>query len=326
MRESVFIEKYQQEWTLLQDYLAYQKQSKRQRRQNAKPALEDEAYPALYRRLCNQLALAKTRNFSQRTIENLNYLVVEGHHHLYQRRGIAWDKAYDFFARTFPRAVRREKNVMLWALASFTVPALLIFILVQFFPTAAYSFLDESTLSSMESMYTPDENDRLGESRGSESDVMMFGVYIWNNIGIALRSFSSGLILGIGSIFISVFNGAYLGVIFSHLDNAGFATKTLYPFVITHGAFELTAIVISCGAGIKLGLSFLFPGRYRRGESVARTSQALVPIVIGFVVMLVIAAFIEAFWSAINMPIAIKYVVGSVCWISVIYYFWRVGR
>ncbi len=155
---------------------------------------------------------------------------------------------------------------------------------------------------------------------------MMFGVYIMNNISIALRSFASGLIAGVGSIIISVFNGGYLGVIFSHLQNAGYAAKTLYPFVITHGAFELTAIVISSGAGLRLGLSMLFPGRYARGESIARTAKSLVPIVIGFVLMLVLAAFIEAFWSAMNLPIAVKYIVGSACWLLVLWYFCFAGR
>lgn len=326
MRESVFVNKYQSEWEQVKYYLEYHRQGKKSRARMTSPALSDEDYPAHYRRLCNQLALAKTRDFSQSVVEQLNHLVVEGHHYLYKRKGLGIGKVYDFFAYQFPIAVRREKVAMLWALASFVLPALFIFILIQFFPNAAYSFLDESTLSKMEEMYTPDDNDRLGLSRDASSDVLMFGVYIWNNIGIALRSFGSGLIFGIGSMMISIFNGVYLGVIFSHLQNAGFATQTLYPFVITHGAFELTAIVISCGAGLRLGLSLLLPGRYTRGESIARTSQSLIPIVIGFVVMLVIAAFIEAFWSAINMPIVIKYTVGSICWIFVIWYFLQAGR
>lgn len=328
MRESLFIEQFEPEWQALEDYLTYQRASKRQRQKQSlpKPVIADEDFPALYRRLCNHLALAQTRHFSEHITHRLNRLVISGHHFLYKKRGLNLSAFYRFLWLDFPSAVRREKVVMLWALATFVVPALVCFMIVQLFPTAAYSFIDAGTLSDIESMYTPDEKARLGLSRDSESDVLMFGFYIFNNIGIALRSFGSGLVLGIGSIVVSVFNGMYLGVIFSHLQNAGFATQTLYPFVITHGAFELTAIVISCGAGLKLGLSFLMPGRYRRIDSIVRTAQQLVPIIIGFVIMLLIAAFIEAFWSAINLPIMIKYIVGTVCWVLVIAYFGVAGR
>lgn len=328
MRESVFVEQYEKEWALLGEYLHYKRLSARARRKEnlIHPPLDDADFPAHYRRLCNQLALAETRHFSQSLIERLNRLVVDGHSLLYQHKGLHWRNLVNFVMHTFPVAVRREKAVMLWATAFFVLPALVTFLIVQFFPTAAYSFIDESQLRRMEYMYEPGADERLGHSRDADSDVLMFGVYIMNNISIALRSFASGLIAGVGSIFVAVFNGGYLGVIFSHLQNAGYAFKTLYPFVITHGAFELTAIVISAGAGLRLGLSMLFPRRYTRGESIARAARSLVPIVIGFVLMLVLAAFIEAFWSAINMPIAIKYVVGSACWLLVFWYFLFAGR
>ncbi len=329
MREAVFIKQYQKEWQDLRHYFDYRNSSARQRqkKQLSRPAISDADFPARYRRLCNQLALAETRNFSHAVIEQLNALVVEGHRQLYRRRSAGLGKCFHFFAHTFPHAMRREKAVMLWALALFILPALLTFVVIQYYPTAAYSFLDESTLTDMEKMYAPDSAARrLGESRDAASDVLMFGHYILNNVSIGLRSFASGLLAGVGAVLITAFNGLYLGVIFSHLHNAGYATQTLFPFVITHGAFELTALVISGGAGLRMGLSLLFPGRYRRGESIARTAKALQPIVIGFVVMLVIAAFIEAFWSAIVMPNAIKYASGGLCWLLVLAYFLLLGR
>lgn len=328
MRESVFVGQYEKEWIRLSDYLHYKRLSPRARRKANlnSPPLDDADFPALYRRLCNQLALAETRHFSQHLIERLNRLVVDGHSLLYQHKGLNWRHFFHFIMVTFPVALRREKMVMLWATTFFVLPALITFILVQLYPDAAYSFIGEYQLRNMEAMYEPSDDDRLGHSRDADSDVYMFGVYIMNNISIALRSFAGGLIAGIGSIVVAVFNGGFLGVIFSHLQNAGYAFKTLYPFVITHGAFELTAIVISSGAGLRLGLSMLFPGRYARGESIARTARQLVPIIIGFVLMLVLAAFIEAFWSALNLPIAVKYTVGSACWLLIFLYFFLAGR
>lgn len=327
MREQHFIIQYESEWQHMADYLDYQRLSSRQQKKTPKPVIDSIDFPAKYRRLCNQLALAKTRNFSQHIIERLNHLVADGHHVLHKKRRVDWAQVYRFVLTDFPCAVRREKRVMLAALAAFAGPAIVLFMLIKFFPGLALDVLGEYTLLSMEDMYNPDNrDDRLGESRGADSDVMMFGVYVYNNIGIALRSFASGIVFGVLPIFVAVFNGIYLGAIFAHLSNQGYAYQTLYPFVITHGAFELTAIVIACGAGIRLGLSWLLPGRFRRAESLVMTARSLVPIIIGFSVMLLLAALIEAFWSAIVMPIGIKYFVGGLCWLLVLYYFFWQGR
>ena len=38
------------------------------------------------------------------------------------------------------------------------------------------------------------------------------------------------------------------------------------------------------------------------------------------------AAFVEAFWSSMTIPVGIKYGVAAVLWGLVIAYFWRAGR
>lgn len=328
MREQRFIGKFHKDWQVLEDYLHYQQASKRQRlkQQLSPPALTDNEFPVYYRRLCNQLALARTRHFSEHLVSKLNRLVISSHQFLYHRRKSNFARFYQFILIDFPVAVRREKTVMLWALAAFLIPALLVFTLIQLIPTAVYSFLEHHTIEEMEVLYTPAANGKLQNFRYAESDIALFGHYIFNNISIALRSFAGGLLLGIGSVVTVAFNGLYMGAIFSHIQNVGYAEQTLYPFVIAHSAFELTGIIISAGAGLKLGLSFLFPGRYRRKVAVARAARELIPIIIGFVLLLLLAAMIEAFWSATQYPNQIKYLVGSVCWLMVVAYLTLVGR
>ncbi len=319
MREQQFINRYESEWQALEDYIIYKKANSVQRKKLPDPAMTDKDFPINYRRVCNQLALAQTRHFSEHLVARINQIVIDSHHLLYKRRGNL-SQLLQFIFVDFPVAVRREKVVMLWALVFFLLPAIFAFVLIQFVPITAYSFVDADTLRDIERMYD------VKLSRDAGEDIQMFGWYIYNNIGIALRSFSSGLILGVGAIVTSVFNGMHIGAIFSHLQNMGYASKNLYPFVITHGAFELTAIVISSGAGLRLGLSFLFPKRDTRVQSIAKTTQSLVPIIIGFTVMLFIAAMIEAFWSASDLPNTVKYTVGTICWLSVITYFIFAGR
>ncbi|WP_331351678.1 stage II sporulation protein M, partial [Cellvibrio sp. UBA7671] len=81
-------------------------------------------------------------------------------------------------------------------------------------------------------------------ARESSTNIEMFGFYISNNIGVSFRTFASGILFGVGSIFFLVYNGLLMGAVSGHLTNAGF-TETFFTFVVGHGSFELTAICIS---------------------------------------------------------------------------------
>jgi len=55
--------------------------------------------------------------------------------------------------------------------------------------------------------------------RGAGTRVMMFGYYLYNNIGIAFRTFASRIFVGVGSVFILVYNGLVLGAVGGHVHN-----------------------------------------------------------------------------------------------------------
>jgi uncharacterized membrane protein SpoIIM required for sporulation len=154
----------------------------------------------------------------------------------------------------------------------------------------------------------------------------MFGFYIKHNIGIAFQTFAGGLVFGLGAIFYLVFNGLLLGGVTGHVAQIGYG-DTFFPFVIGHGAFELTAIVYSGAAGLRIGFALIAPGQYRRMDALKLATKDAVIIVYGAVVMLLIAAFLEAFWcSSSSLTPFIKYCVGAVFWLFVIGYSCLMGR
>jgi uncharacterized membrane protein SpoIIM required for sporulation len=154
----------------------------------------------------------------------------------------------------------------------------------------------------------------------------MVGFYIRNNIGIGFRTFASGLLLGVGAAFFLIFNGLFLGGAAGHIDIVGYGS-TFYTFVIGHGAFELTALVLSGVAGMKLGVAVLAPGRRSRVRALVEEGKRAAAIVYGFAGMLVIAAFLEAFWSSSSLvPPMVKLVVGGLLWLFVLAYFVFAGR
>lgn len=272
-----------------------------------------------YMQLCQQLALSKQRLYDASLVERLNKLVMRLYRELYRYRSESRLNLYTLFAREFPLALYRHRFFIVVALLVFVLPGVIAGLWVFFDDTAIYSILDFSDVRQIEQMYDPAAS-KFGRERESETDIMMFGFYIQNNISVAFRCFSAGLLLGIGTLFVLLFNGLHIGSVAGHLTRLDYV-DTFYPFVVTHGAFELTAIVFSGAAGLKLGYVILNPGPYSRLSALRQAGREAIPMLYGIVLMLVIAAFIEAFWSSsASLPISVKYSVGGICWFLVLLY------
>ena len=82
--------------------------------------------------------------------------------------------------------------------------------------------------------------------------------------------------------------------------------QNFFHFVTAHGPFELTAIVISAGAGLRLGLSWMMPGNLSRYASLQKTGREMMPVIMAAVVMFIMAAIIEGFLSPSAAPYWIK--------------------
>ncbi len=281
--------------------------------------------PQLYRSLCQHLALANERFYSLALIERLDDLAMRAHQRLYQQRASQRLSPLTFFSETFPAAVREHWRWILAATLIFYLPLLLMILWLQADPDLIHAMMDNATISSLEEMYQP-EHARIGAARDAETDLGMFGFYIYNNTGIGFRNYASGLLFGIGTLLILLFNSLYIGAAAGHITQIGYS-GTFWPFVAGHSAFELTAIVISAAGGLKLGFSLLAPGRRKRLDALRQAAVETAPLIGGAAAMFLLAAFVEAFWSARgNMPAHIKYAVGAVLWAAMLAYFSLVGK
>jgi uncharacterized membrane protein SpoIIM required for sporulation len=154
----------------------------------------------------------------------------------------------------------------------------------------------------------------------------MFGYYVMHNIGIAFQTFAAGLVFGLGSVFFLIFNGLIIGAVSGHLTEIGYG-QTFWSFVIGHGAFELTAIALAGAAGLQLGWALIAPGQLTRGESLRLAARKSVQMLCGVMIFLLIAAFIEAYWSSTTVITPwVKYLVGAVLWLLVGTYLGFAGR
>jgi len=272
-----------------------------------------------YMLLCQHLAIAKERLYDAALIERLNSLVLELYRELYRYRSETRLNFYAFFKRDFPLAIYRHRYYILLALLVFVLPGLLAGTWTYLDEDAVYAVLDAPQVREIESMYDP-QSRKIGREREADTDIYMFGFYINNNISVAFRCFAGGLLLGIGTLLVLFFNGLFIGSVAGHLTRLDYV-DTFYPFVVGHGSFELTAIVFSGAAGLRLGYAIINPGPFSRLESLRQAGRDVVPMLYGIVLMLLVAAFLEAFWSSSTLlSNEIKYSVGALLWLLVLWY------
>jgi uncharacterized membrane protein SpoIIM required for sporulation len=130
-----------------------------------------------------------------------------------------------------------------------------------------------------------------------------------NNIRVTFLVVAGGILLGLGSAALTIFNGGFIGAIFGlTIENGTF--DELLRFVLPHGLLELSCIAVSCAAGLRLGWAIVDPGPLTRGASLRREARAAVEIVLGTMPWLVLAGLIEGFVSPGQPPLPVAAAVG----------------
>jgi len=280
--------------------------------------------PALYRHVCNDLALARERQLSTALVGELNELALRGHQLLYQARTGRTANVLQFLSTDFPRAVRREWRLVLLCHVLFYALTVGIGTFAYRQPELIYSFIEPSGVQKMEEMYDP-EHGLVTKGREAEEDAAMFGFYIWNNISIAFRTFASGLAFGVGTLASLAYNALDFGLIAGHLVRKG-AAWPFFGFVAAHSAFELTAMLLAGVAGMRLGLALVAPGPRTRLAALRAAAHESLPMIAGAALMLLIAAGIEAFWSPRRLAYGLKFGVGAALWLFVATWLGVAGR
>ena len=285
-----------------------------------RPATGISRLASLYRAACADLMRARRLGCTPDLIRYLDDLVARAHHTLYIASARSSRSLVDLVLVDFPRAVRKNRWLVLSAMCLFWLP----------FAVGVVGALGSEDFATR--VLPAAQLEQFGESfregfdgRSEADDTAMAGFYVYNNVGIALRCFATGVLFGLGSVFFLVYNGVVTGAVFGHVARLGHLDNLL-TFVCTHGTFELTAIVFSGAAGLRLGQSLIDTGGLTRLGSLRRNSRELVSMIVGVAFMLLIAAAIEGFWSPSAIPRPVKYAASAVTFVLLVAFFLLGGR
>ena len=299
MKVSELLERRRQNWQAL-ERLCEQAQFRRRRRLGAAAVAQ---LASLYRAACADLALADAYQLPPSTVQYLHRLVGRAHNQLYRSRGFhvsAWGRKLLVDA---PQRIFRDRCVQL-AFCVFWGTFLISFFLAcskALFPGYAEQLLSEDFLRQLESNFA----DPIGD-RDPSLNYAMAGFYIRHNTGIGLKCFASGLLV-VPGLFICLYNAAFLGGAFGYMARPEVAEGAhFFHFVTAHGPFELTAIVLSAGSGLRLGWSWIHTGGLARLASLRKAAEECMPVIGAMMVLFFLAALIEGFLSPSSAPYAVK--------------------
>lgn len=325
MKQTLFESQHQAHWNRFAEQL--NRLERKTHKAQPRKALPHDTFSHDYRRICQHLALAQARGYSTFLVDSLQQLTMRGHQQLYRHQGPRMTQLLAFIVAGFPRRVRAEWRFVALSTLLLLASLLGMGLLVYHVPDLIYSLVSPEQVRDLQVMYDPGTS-RIGrtDERSSSEDWVMFGYYIMHNIGIAFQTYATGLLLGLGSLFFLIYNGLLIGAFAGHLTEIGYG-QTFWPFVVAHGAFELTGIALAGAAGLKLGWALLAPGRMTRSHALREAARHSVQLMAGVIVMLLVAAFIEAYWSSMVWPAPwIKYLVGGTLWTLVAAWLLLAGR
>lgn len=270
------------------------------------PAEKVSRFGALYRAACADLALAYAYQLPQNAVQYLHRLVGRAHNQLYRSRRFEWQKWADTLLFDVPKTIFNDRCVqvmfcLFWGL--FILSAYLAYSKAAW-PDFAEQVLTQDGLDKLEEMYKEPID---GTRRGGNENMIMAGFYTQHNTGIGLKCFSWGLLV-VPGMLMTMFNAISLGAAFGYMarPELGETGDHFFHFVTAHGPFELTAIVLSAGAGLRLGLSWMMPGGLSRSSALRKAGSEVMPVVGAAMVMFFMAALIEGFLSPSGAPYAVK--------------------
>ena len=258
----------------------------------------------LYRGVCTDLASARSMGQPDDVCSYLDELAGRAHNLMYGARRVSGLGIISLIASEFPRELRKQWAFFLLANVLFYGPFIVGAVGAYLDPGFAASVMSEAGMAQLEDMYASPNL-----ARGGGEDATMAGFYVFNNIGIAFRCFVTGALVGLGPMYVLVFNGLSIGTAFGHLGSAGLLPNLL-AFTAGHSAWELTGIVVSGTAGMRMGWSMVVTEGRTRAASMRAAGPGLFRLVVGTFVLLAMAALIEGFWSAGPMPPLGKYIFG----------------
>src|SRR5438067_608143 len=272
----------------------------------------------LYRSASSDLAVARRDFALDAATERLNDLVATAHALVYSEAPTSGRRLRRFFLHELPSSVRANSRFTAVSLAAFAIPLLATFAIGLLLPEIAATALPPETRQHLAER-------RLWTDIPEGYRPLVGPLIIVNNVRVAVAAFAGGLTAGALTLYLLVANGAFLGTVLAVVQGYGLSGGLL-TFTAAHGPLEISCIVLSGGAGLRLAWALLRPGDRSRADALRLAGAQAIRVMLLVIPALGVAGILEAFLSPSSAPIALKVGVGLIAAFALWAYIGLVGR
>lgn len=282
--------------------------------------------PALYRSVASGLSVARETSLDAATLGYLEALVQRAWFQVYGPRVTLLGWLRRFFGGEWSRAVRSIGFDLAVALAVMVAGTVVGWLLVAGDPDWYAALVPGGMADGRVPGATRAVLHGTLFGHSNENFMSGFAAYLFNNNAqISILAFALGFAFGIPSLLLLVQNTAMLGAMLWLYHGQGLLFD-LVGWLSVHGTTELFAILLAGGAGLHIGRAMAFPGELSVMESTAAAGRRASLVMTGVVLMLVIAALLEAFARQLVDDTTGRLAIGGfmlMVWLS---YFFAFGR
>lgn len=309
MREAAFVKQNKDKWTKFENVIS----------NNIRIAPDELS--ALYIEVTDDLSYAQTYYPDSHTLHYLNVLSTKAHQKIYKTQKTSSNRLVRFYTNDFPLFFYKYQKQLLLSFLVFMV-----FVIIGAFSAmedAGFSraFLGDAYID--QTLENIKQGDPMAVYKKQNQVDMFLGITI-NNIKVAVYTFSFGILLGLGTVFILMQNGLMLGVFQYFMIEQGFLWESVRTIWI-HGTIEISVIIVAGTGGLVVGRSILFPGTYTRLRSFTQGVKDGLKILVSTLPFFIIAGFLEGFVTRYTgMPdfLAVSIIFGSFALILFYYVFY----
>ena len=241
--------------------------------------------------LVDDLSYAKTFYPNSNTIRYINGIAANIYLSIYKNKKEKKHRLITFWTTELPLVIRRRHRLFLFAFLFFISFVLHGVLSAYIDPTFVRAVLGDAYVDMTERNIA--NGDPFGVYK-QDNPMAMFMYIAYNNIKVSFLIYSTGIFLGVGTLYFLYQNSLMLGVfeyMFFH-HHIGFQSILV---VFIHGTLEISALVIAGCAGLMIGNSLLFPGTYTRLQSLMQAAKDSVKIIVSLIPIFIVAAFFEGF-------------------------------
>ncbi|MBL0103033.1 MAG: stage II sporulation protein M [Bacteroidetes bacterium] len=305
MKETNFIDQNKDKWGELEELLKEDRK-------------DPDKLTNLFVKVTDDLSYARTFYPNRYVRVYLNDLAQQLFHLLYKNKKSGRNKFISFWTEQLPDIMYSVRKELLASFVIFVISLLIGIFSARHDPGFAKLILGSDYVKMTE------ENIRNGDPMGVYKKAEGFGMFLqigFNNLRVAFFIFVLGIIYGIGSAFMVIYNGIMVGV-FQYFFYRQGLFLTSFLTIWMHGTLEMSSMIIAGAAGITMGKGLVFPGTFRRNQSFFISTRRGIKILVSLLPIITLAAFIESFLTRhTEFPTSIKALIIVASFAFMLFYF-----